>query len=104
MLKGRRVGTFTAGITLIVFGVLFILHTFIQTFNYTFIFSLWPVILILLGVEILISYIINKDEKLRYDGGAIALIIILAFFAMGMGGMQFVFEHSKYWDSRYFIR
>jgi hypothetical protein len=99
MLKGRRVGTFTAGITLIVFGVLFILHTFIQTLNYNFIFSLWPVILILLGIEIVISYIINKDDKIRYDGGAIALIIILAIFAMGMGGIEFVFEHSKNWNN-----
>jgi hypothetical protein len=95
MLKGRRVGTFTAGIALIVFGVLFLLHTILQTFDYKFIFSLWPIILILLGLEIIISYAVNKDEKMRYDGGAIALIIILAFFAMGMGSMEFVIEHAQ---------
>jgi hypothetical protein len=104
MLKGRRVGTFTAGITLVVFGVFFLLHTILQKFDYQFIFKLWPVILIFLGIEIIISYIVNKDEKVRYDGGAIALIIILAFFAMAMGGVQFVIENAQHfgWNFRTF--
>ena len=95
MFKGRRVGTFTAGIVLVVFGVMFLLHTFFPFFDYNFIFSLWPVILILLGFEIIISYVINDENKLRYDAGAIALTIILGIFAMTMGGMQYVLEHAK---------
>ncbi|MEG6571481.1 DUF5668 domain-containing protein [[Clostridium] cellulosi] len=95
MFKGRRVGTFTAGIVLVVFGVMFLLHTFFPFFDYNFIFSLWPVILILLGFEIIISYVINDENKLRYDAGAIALTITLGIFAMTMGGMQYVLEHAK---------
>jgi uncharacterized membrane protein HdeD (DUF308 family) len=95
MIKGRRVGTFTAGIVLVVFGTLFLIHTVMPKLSFNFIFSLWPVILILLGIEIVISYIVNKDEKLRYDGGAIALIIILALFSMCMGGMEFVIENAQ---------
>jgi len=95
MFKVRRVGTFTAGIVLVVFGVMFLLHTFFPFFDYNFIFSLWPVILILLGFEIIISYVINDENKLRYDAGAIALTIILGIFAMTMGGMQYVLEHAK---------
>ena len=100
MFKGRRVGTLTAGIILVVFGVLFLIHSIGFHLNYQFIFSLWPIILILLGIEIVISYIVNKDEKIRYDGGAIALIIVLAVFAMCMGGMEFVIEnaHSFGWQ------
>lgn len=93
MFKGRRVGTFTLGISLIVFGVLIFLHTFIPTLTFPFIFSLWPIILILLGLEVMAAFIINKDEKLRYDGGAIALIIILALFAMFASYTQFFAEH-----------
>jgi len=74
---------------------MFLLHTFFPFFDYNFIFSLWPVILILLGFEIIISYVINDENKLRYDAGAIALTIILGIFAMTMGGMQYVLEHAK---------
>lgn len=93
MLKGRRVGTFTAGVTLIAFGVLFLLHTVNAQLDYQFIFKLWPIILILLGIEIIIAYIVNREDKIRYDSGAIAIIIILAFFVMGMGTAQFIIEN-----------
>ncbi len=95
MLKGRRVGTFTSGIVLVVFGVLFLLHTMFRNIDYAFIFSLWPIILILLGIEIVISYAVNKNETMRYDGGAIALMIILALFAMCMGAVQFAIENPN---------
>jgi hypothetical protein len=96
MLKGRRVGTFTAGITLIGFGVLFSIHTFAVNFNYQFVFRLWPIILILLGIEVIVSYVLNKNEAIKYDAGAIVLVIILTVFAMGMGGTEFILEHSKF--------
>lgn len=97
MFKGRRVGTFTLGISLIVFGVMIFLHTFIPTITFPFIFSLWPLVLILLGLEVMVAFIINKDEKLKYDGGAIALIIILAIFAMGASYTQFFVEHYAHY-------
>lgn len=96
MLKGRRVGTFTAGISLLGFGILFFIHTFAVNFNYQFVFKLWPVILILLGVEMIVAYLLNKDSAIRYDAGAIVIVIILAMFAMGMGGTEFILEHSRF--------
>lgn len=95
MLKGRRVGTFTAGIVLVLFGILFLLHLNFTNLNISIIVSLWPIILIFLGIEIIAAYLINKEEKIRYDAGAIALIIILAFFAMGMAGTEFVINHLE---------
>ncbi len=95
MLKGRRVGTLTAGITLVVFGLLYLGRSIFTMLDYTFIMSLWPLVLLFLGVELIVAYAVNKEEKLQYDGGAIALVIFVAAFAMIMGGAQFVMEHSR---------
>ncbi|EJO5347274.1 hypothetical protein NRP93_001351 [Clostridium botulinum] len=93
MLKGRRVGTLTSGIILVVFGVLFLLRLITPNINISLIASLWPIILVLLGIEIILAYIINKEEKMKYDFGAIILVGILVVFAMGMGVAEFVITH-----------
>jgi len=90
MTRGRRVGTLTAGVVLIIFGVLFLLHLISPGISYLIIVSFWPVILIILGIEIIAAYIINKEEKMKYDAGAICLVIVLSFFAMGMGGLEYI--------------
>ena len=85
-MKTHKVGTFTLGALLILFGILFLLRIFFTNLSYTFIFRLWPIIFISLGVEILVSNHGQPDEKaaLVYDKTAFALIIILSLFAMGM--------------------
>lgn len=93
MHKGRRVGTLTAGIVLVIFGVLFLLRLVNTNIDIYLIASLWPIILVLLGIEIILAYVINKEEKMRYDFGAIILVIILTFFAIGMGGAEFVINN-----------
>ena len=93
MIKGRRVGTFTTGIVLIMFGIMFLLRLIIPSINYLRIASLWPLVLVFLGIEIIVAYIINKEELMNYDFGAIILIIMLSFFAMGMGCMEYVITH-----------
>ncbi|MBU3202187.1 hypothetical protein LL037_15010 [Clostridium estertheticum] len=95
MIKGRRVGTFTTGIVLVMFGVMFLLRLIYPGINYLRLASLWPVILVLLGVEIIVGYLINKDEIMKYDFAAIILIIILAVFSMGMGCMEYVITHIQ---------
>ncbi len=94
MIKGRRVGTLTAGIILVIFGTILLLRTFMPAFNLSWIISLWPVVLIFLGIEIIASYVINKEEKMQYDFAAIMLVIILSFFAIGMGGAEFLIHHA----------
>lgn len=93
MLKGRRVGTFSAGLIFIVTGIVYLLKIFIPAISLNFIASLWPIILILIGTEILISYIYNKESVMKYDAGAIILIIVISLFAMSMGGMEYVINH-----------
>ncbi|WP_333861217.1 LiaI-LiaF-like domain-containing protein [Clostridium sp.] len=90
MIKGRRVGTFTSGVILVVFGIMFLVHSAFGNISYELIISLWPVILILIGIEIIAAYIVNKDEKIRYDIGAIVIVMVLCVFAMIMGVMQFI--------------
>lgn len=93
MLKGRRVGTLTGGVVLVVFGIMFLLRLVTSKINILLIASLWPIILVGIGAEIILAYIINKEEKMQYDFAAIVLVIILAFFAMGMGGIEFIVTH-----------
>ena len=51
--RTHRVGTLTAGLSFITFGVLFLLHLFINAISYDLIFKLWPFIIIGLGIELL---------------------------------------------------
>ena len=84
MNNSRRVGTLTAGIVLVVFGVLFLLRNFVSNINYRFIFACWPVILILLGAETLFSRLTDEQQRLRYDGAAVFLVLVMAGFSMVM--------------------
>ncbi len=95
MLRNHRVGTLTAGITLIVFGLLFLGRLIIPDLEYSFIMSLWPLVLLFLGIEVIVSYIVNKEEKVRYDCGAVALIILLTMFAMAMGGFELLTDYME---------
>ncbi len=93
-MRMRRVGTFTLGAGLIFFGILFMLRVFTNIISYGLVFKLWPVLFIFLGVEILLGHAKEKEGNIVYDGGAIFLIILLTIFAMGMAGMQFIFENG----------
>ena len=93
MTKGRRVGTLTSGILLVMFGIMFLLRLVTTNINILLIASLWPLILVSVGIEIIVAYIINKEEKMQYDFSAMILVIILAFFALGMGGAEFIITH-----------
>jgi len=95
MIKGRRVGTFTTGIVLVMFGILFLLRLIYPGINYLLIATMWPLVLIILGIEIIVAYAINNEGIMKYDFGAIILILIVSFFAMGMGCMEYVITHMS---------
>lgn len=94
----HRVGTITLGISLIVFGFLFLIHIFYPQLNYELIFHIWPIIFIILGLEILLS---TKNQKFIIDKSAIFLLIILTFFAMIMGFADYGMEISKHYIPTY---
>lgn len=96
MTKTHRVGTITLGGMLVTFGVLFLLRIFLTSLSFELIFKLWPVIFIFLGIEILMANFREQQEKLVYDKTAIALIIVLSFFAMGMAIAEFCIDYAGY--------
>ena len=94
-MRSRRVGTLTLGLSLIGAGILFVIHLFIpDSLTYYFIFRLWPVLLILLGVEVLTAYIANKEDKITYDGWAVFLMILIMCLAGSMAGCQILLDHG----------
>lgn len=93
MIKTHRVGTITLGVMLITFGSLFLLRIFLPYLSYSMIFKLWPVIFIVLGFELLIANFRQKEGKLIYDKTAVALTVVLTFFAMGMSVADYIMEH-----------
>ena len=78
----HRVGSVTTGISMAGFGVLLLLHSLFGMISYEIIFSLWPLILIGLGIELLLSNFLEK--RIVYDKAAVFLLIIMTLFVMGM--------------------
>ena len=91
-MRTHKVGTFTLGCGLILFGVLFLVHLFGGALSYSFIFRLWPVVFLLLGSEVLLSALPKTGEKFSFDGASIVLLIIMMIFAMGMAGADTFFQ------------
>lgn len=102
----RRVGSVTFGIILILTGGLFLLHLAVPTLNYYMIYRFWPVILILLGLEVLAgarqkTYEVLDDagkvteqNKVVYDIPAILMMMALTGFAMCMAAVDWIYQIS----------
>lgn len=75
--KVRRVGTFTMGVALIVFGVLLFKSIITNNFEWQLMTKVAPILLILVGVEVLINYFFIKAEKLKYDILSVFVCFIL---------------------------
>ena len=86
----HRVGTITVGMSMILFGVLLFLHTFFEMINYRIIFSLWPLILIGLGIELLLSNFLEKT--IVYDKTAVFLLVFMVFFVVAMAVVEVELE------------
>jgi len=101
MLKDKRVGTFTCGISMILFGSLFLAHMFYPALSYSKIVSLWPVILILLGAETLVSYFLNGKNAMKYDFGTAILIMLCSIFTACLAGAQLVMNNYQCFSTRF---
>ncbi|MDE7197375.1 MAG: DUF5668 domain-containing protein [Lachnospiraceae bacterium] len=95
--KTRRVGSVTFGLTLIVFGVLFLVHMAAPSLNYEMIFNCWPVVFVLLGVEILVENRRSNASgyKFVYDFPAILMLVLMLFFAMMMAVVDYAVQYHK---------
>ena len=92
-LRTHRVGTATAGVALVVFGSLFLLSGFFGLWDFRIAFQLWPLILVGLGLEMLLST--TPGTKFVYDKGAIVLLFFMAAFAVFMAGTDMVLQHMS---------
>lgn len=90
-IRTHRVGSITAGISLIALGILFILHIFVDLLSYGFILKLWPFIMIGVGTEILVSNF--SERKFVYDKGAVILLFLVMIFAVCMAGADLCLSH-----------
>lgn len=99
--RTHRVGTITCGLMLTLYGILFLLHMAVPTLNYWIIFRLWPVVFIMLGVEILISSVGKNQDKRKfvYDFPAVLVIIIMMLFAMIMAAVEAAVRMEGYWET-----
>lgn len=97
-MRTHKVGTLTLGISLIFFGVLFLIHLFGGVLSYSFIFHLWPVIFLLLGVEILLSTMPKTGTAFKLDVQAVILLTLLILFAMCMAGADVLFQSMQQYD------
>lgn len=100
----RRVGSLTCGIAMVGFGILFLLNTLFHVVNYTEIFSLWPLLLICMGVEMLVANVKYSDTErfqLVYDKGAIVLLILVTLFSIGMGITDYCIQYAQRYGNIY---
>lgn len=91
--RSHRVGSVTAGLSMVGIGVMFLLHLFFDMMDYQMMFSLWPVMLIILGLELLLSNL--STRKVVYDKAAIFLLIVMTFFSMAMAVADLCFRWAE---------
>lgn len=89
----HRVGTITAGLSMIVFGVMFLAYLLFDVLNYELIFSCWPFMLVSLGVELLLSNFSKKS--IVYDKAAVFLLVTMTLFVMGMAAADVCMEMAE---------
>lgn len=90
-MRTHRVGTVTLGLSLVIFGILFLTHMVIPVLRYETIFKFWPIMLIALGVEVLLTNRKIEQEIFVYDKGAVFLMILICFFSMTMASFEVLF-------------
>lgn len=80
---GRRIGSFTAGVTLILVGVLLIVY-FFKPFDLGQLLRFSPALLILLGIEIIWQYFHQDGRQLRYDFfGTLFCLAVIGLAGLG---------------------
>jgi len=86
----HRVGSITLGLTLILFGIIYCTRIFVSAIPIDIVMHLWPVVLVLLGFEVLLSGWIFREYT--FDKGSFFLIFVVILFVMCLAGMDFMVE------------
>ena len=70
-----------------------LLHNLLDVMDYEMILGLWPLILIGMGIELLLSNIFKS--KIVYDKAAIVLLFVMALFVMVLAGADLCMEATE---------
>lgn len=91
-MRNWKVGSVTAGVILIVIGILWFFQSFISIPYTKLLMNAWPIACILLGVEILIFHLIRKEESLRFHGFSIFLLILVMVASIAFNFVNLFFK------------
>ena len=81
-MRTKRIGSTTAGASLVVIGIVFLLYIFLPSSALLAIaLQFWPLILISLGVELLIATYRKSETERKYDFASVLMLILCALFA-----------------------
>lgn len=85
-MKIKRVGTISMGIVLVAFGLILFVSQIKQSSALNMISTMWPIILVLLGLEILWFRYSSKDENIsiKYDIFSIFIVFVILFVNIGV--------------------
>ncbi|KAF5056925.1 hypothetical protein DSECCO2_362240 [anaerobic digester metagenome] len=80
--RERRVGTFTFGIVLVIAGLTMTSALFFPSLDFQLLMKLSPAVLILLGIEVLLST--RKGGRIKYDWLGMLLCFVIVILALGV--------------------
>lgn len=80
--RERRVGTFTFGIVLVIAGLAMTSALFFPSLDFQLLMKLSPAVLILLGIEVLLST--RKGGRIKYDWLGMLLCFLIVLLALGV--------------------
>jgi hypothetical protein len=88
-MTNKRVGTITAGIFMIVLGIVLLLSLTVGKKMSLVLIDFWPAFIILLGLEILYHHYRSSDvATLHYDIASMFILLIFGLTAIGLYSLQ----------------
>ena len=78
----RRVGTFTFGVTLVVFGLWMLAALLLPELDLLWVLKLSPLVLVLLGIEVLLAA--RKSSAIKYDWVGMLLCMVIVLTALSL--------------------
>ncbi|OLS03468.1 LiaI-LiaF-like domain-containing protein [Tissierella creatinophila] len=88
-MKTKRVGTLSMAFVLIFFGVILLISQVSKVSGVELFIKFWPVILIIIGLEVLYYVYINGDDiKIKYDVFSIFIVIFILLINIGIYGLM----------------
>lgn len=96
MQREWRVGTLSMGIILIALGCTLFISQFEGWSSLQILFKLWPIVLILLGTEILGYLFFSRKEasRIKYDGFSIFIIMMIMLFSVGTYALKIFLDYA----------